>query len=106
MTDFSETGAIIAQYVKHGWELKFCIAREQDAEALRHAIQDQGFPTDIRTGNMNGLWFSRRSLPDRVAWELRRLTDPPFALVTMVPDTFTVEQHAAALREIEARMAS
>ncbi len=106
MTDPSALSSVIAQYHKHGWELKHCIARAASFEKLKAECGEAGHNVPIENGPVDGVWFARRSMPDRISWELRRLTEPPFALLTIMPDTFTDQQKVAALKEIEVRMAA
>ena len=69
-------------------------------DRLRSAHPD----LEIRRSKGEGLWFSRRSLPDREAWELRRLSGSPFALVAVVEDSLTDTEREEILRETELRM--
>jgi hypothetical protein len=48
--------------------------------------------------------FSRRSKPGSEAWELRRVTGAPFALIAVVSTVDDVEQLEAALANIEDEM--
>ena len=50
------------------------------------------------------MWFSRRSQPDREAWELRRISAAPFAVVEVLPDNLTDQEREEMLTEAEERM--
>lgn len=96
--------AIIEQYAKHDWRLRRALLSPQTQRSLGGFFSAYHPETAIINGADDALWFSRRSLPDREAWELRRLTDSPFALVTVLEDSLTKDEKEALLAETEARM--
>jgi len=94
--------AIIEQYERHGWTLRrVLISRE-----LAGALGGDGMfsDADVRPSPHGGMWFSRRSLPDREAWEMRRISASPFAVVEVIPDEFTDEEREKVLSDAESRM--
>lgn len=100
MTNDAAVAAIIEQYESHGWKLRrVLLSPEMDGSA--------GFgDAEVRTSEQGGLWFSRRSQPDREAWELRRVSASPFAVIQIVPDGLTAQERDELLGEAEARMFS
>ena len=102
MTDPAAIAAIIEQYEKHGWKLRRVLISSELADALRDSAAFPG--ADVRPSPHDGLWFSRRSLPDREAWELRRISAAPFAVVEVIPDGLTEEERDELLSEAEERM--
>jgi hypothetical protein len=95
----SDIAAIIEQYVSHGWKLR----RVLSAREIGLASPLFG-DAEIRIGEREGLWFSRRSQPDREAWELRRISPSPFAIVEVIPDGLTDQERDVVLEEAENRM--
>lgn len=91
----------IAQYEKHEWKLRRVLTVYELTPALKELVGD----AEVELSVQNALWFSRRSLPDREAWELRRLGGSPFALVTVIPDDADDDEREAMLAEIEEEMA-
>lgn len=77
---------ILAQYKKHGWTLRrvfLCAAtRENFAGALENLFGE----TPLAAGEIDAAWFSRQSPIGREAWELRRLSDSPFAIIKVFED--------------------
>ena len=71
---------IIAQYEKHGWKLRRALLSPEG----RRAVLSFDESVAVEESDLDALWFSRRSQPDREAWELRRLTGLPFALIAVV----------------------
>lgn len=95
----SDIAAIIEQYVSHGWKLRRVLLTR--AMGLTSPLFGDA---EVRTGDNDGLWFSRRSQPDREAWELRRISPSPFAIVEVIPDGLTDQERDELLEEAESRM--
>ena len=72
---------IIEQYEKHGWKLRRALLSPEG----RRALGDKVDTMPVEDSDLDALWFSRQSQPDREAWELRRLTGLPYALVAVIP---------------------
>ena len=78
-----ELAAILEQYRRHGWEpRRLLFTAEPDAELLTL------LPADVERAEaaVDALWFTRRSREGEEAWELRRLTGSPYALVEVIAD--------------------
>jgi len=90
---------LIDQYSKHGWQLRKAILASNTDRAIITLLRSEYPAIDIRDDEQSALWFSRRSLPDREAWELRRLSETPFALVTVIEDSL---DHAAKTAQLDA----
>lgn len=80
MIEPSAVDQIIEQYEKHGWKLRRALLSAEGKSAL----MDLGETFEVHDSDIDALWFSRQSQPDREAWELRRLTGLPFALVAVI----------------------
>jgi len=99
-----EIAAVIDQYAKHGWVIRRVMLSPASIVLLGAEVESI-YPAAVVTESANeGLWFSRRSLPDREAWELRRLSGSPFALVAMLEDSMSEDEREEVLRETERRM--
>ncbi len=103
MIDREALDQILAQYAKHGWKLRRVLLSKRLADELADISSSIG---DVETldSEIDGLWFSRSSRPDVTAWELRRLSQDPFALVTSVPSDADQETTEAILKEAESQM--
>ena len=100
MIEPSAVDEIIAQYEKHGWTLRralLSLAGKKSYTRLSDGI-------DIFDSDLDALWFSRRSQPDREAWELRRLTSLPFALVAVISDGTESEEFEETLSQVVEEM--
>lgn len=69
---------ILAQYEKHGWNLRRVLLSESVEANSATALFGQA---EIVSSELNALWFSRVTFEEREAWELRHLSETPFALV-------------------------
>jgi|SRR5687768_6279205 len=102
MTDPATVGEIIAQYEKHGWKLRRALLSDQGGAKLAGVLPDvETFDSDL-----DALWFSRRSRPDSEAWELRRLTNLPFALVAVIRNEASEEEVEETLAQVQDEMRS
>lgn len=96
MIERSAVDEIIAQYEKHGWTLRRALLSTEGA----NAFGDFGESVAIEESDINALWFSRRSQPDREAWELRRLSGLPFALVAVIENDATNDEMEQTLAQV------
>ncbi len=103
MTGLAEIKATIDQYDKHGWVLRRSLLSPETIAALGDGTTMHP-AVEIVEPAQEALWFSRRSLPDREAWELRRLSGSPFALVIVLEDSFDDDEREALLRATEQRL--
>ena len=86
MIGASQTGEILAQYEKHGWILRRVLLCPPTRERLNNSLEALFGETPIDSSDTDAAWFSRSSEPGREAWELRRLTGAPFALIEVFED--------------------
>lgn len=104
MTDLASISALVEQYSKHGWQLRRALLSESSAGSLgKHLSREHPGLVVVQSAD-EALWFSRRSVPGREAWELRRLSGSPFALVANIDDTFSGEQREDVLLRTQQRM--
>jgi hypothetical protein len=94
----------VATYRKHGWELRSALL--QPETRAEFDPQESQLLNDIvvRDEQFDALWFSRPSHANREAWELRLLTQTPYALFETFEEDETEEDRADVKLEMEARM--
>ena len=100
MIDAAAVGEILAQYDKHGWKLRRALLSPDSKSVFSNFDAD----VELVDSDFDALWFSRRSNPESEAWELRRVTGAPFALVVVVSAEDDGEELEAALAHIEDEM--
>lgn len=96
--------AVIDQYAKHGWQLRRALVSSEDADIFSSEFGFDEIKIATVKSENQALWFSRRTLPDREAWELRRLSGSPFALVAILEDSFDGDEREAVLEATERQM--
>lgn len=97
-----EIGKSIAVYRKHGWVLRRLLL---SAELKRRVIGDLSHLIDgvqVTDSDFDAAWFSRPPKPGGVAWEIRYLSEAPYALVEkMDENSIDFEE---TLRAVESRL--
>ncbi len=95
---------ILAQYRKHGWTLRRVLLCVETLESLTGSLETLFGETPIISFESDAAWFSRPSGIGREAWELRRLTSAPFALVEVFEDEDDEAVREEARFEMEQRL--
>lgn len=94
---------INATYERHGWRLRRVLLRPQTREKLVEAPHDL-LDVAIRDSDVDALWFARASHGSREAWELRLITESPYALFETFEANETEEEREQMRLEMENRM--
>ena len=95
---------LVATYRKHGWELRRALLQSTTVAELEAQEAQLLDGVVVQEAPVEALWFSRPSHNKRDAWELRLLTQTPYALFeTFEPDE-TEEERDEVRLEMEARM--
>jgi len=94
---------ILAQYKKHGWNLRRVLLSAETSENLSASLSLFG-QAEIVASELNAAWFSRPSNEGREAWELRYLSATPFALVEVFEKDDEEEVREEICREMETRL--
>ena len=91
---------LVATYKKHGWELRSTLLQPATRSELGTLINE----IPVKESNLDALWFSRPSHDNRDAWELRLLSQTPYALFETFGPEETEEQRAEVKQEMEERL--
>lgn len=100
MIDAAAVDEVITLYEKHGWKLRRALLSRDERKSLEASLN----AIDIVESDLSALWFSRRAKPESEAWELRRLTGSPFALVAVVPSDAPGDEVEATLAQVVEEM--
>lgn len=105
MIDIPQIEEILSLYGKHGWTLRRVLL----SDALRVRISDRletlfGANTVFVTSEINALWFSRASVGGDETWEIRHLSQTPFALIEVFDEDDDEEMREERRGEIEAEL--
>jgi hypothetical protein len=106
-----------ATYRRHGWRLVRALARPETLEELRAgaANDDAGASNSEDAGatyegvavsesDVDAMWFARASQGGREAWELRLVSETPYALFELFEPDEPEEDREDVRREMEARL--
>ena len=91
---------IIATYRKHGWTLQRMLLRPSTRSAVSAGGEEIFQGASINEAPIDALWFSRPSHRQREAWELRLLSETPYALF----ETFEKDEPEDAREEVRREM--
>ena len=97
------TKDIIGTYERHGWKLRRVLLRPETV-SLVSQVGDLFGDADLRESYFDALWFARPSHGGREAWELRSISEQPYALFEAFEADESEEDREAARREMENRM--
>ena len=94
---------LLGTYRKYGWELKGALLTPTTRAELSGGTENLANLL-IKDAPFDALWFSRPSHNQRVAWELRLLSETQYALFESFEADETEEQREEMRVEMEARM--
>jgi hypothetical protein len=88
---------IVLLYKKHGWSLRRVLLSDELRVSLNEALRELfGGAEIVSSPFLNAAWFSRASRDSHETWELRHLSETPFALLAV----FTAETDEKTREEI------
>lgn len=105
MRQVERINEIVATYTRHGWQLRSALVRPETRAEM--AGQEGAFfeQVEIREAPFDALWFARASHAGREAWELRFVSETPYALFETFEADEDEEERQEVRREMEARLA-
>lgn len=107
MINRQQIAEILSLYKKHGWNLRRVLLSERLKASLADSPLEQLFgAAEIRVSEIDAVWFSRPSRDNQEAWELRRLSETPYALMEMFDEDDDEDIREESLSETEARFKS
>ena len=95
---------ILALYKKHGWILRRVLLSDALRASLADSLEKLFGAAEIRLSEIDAAWFSRPSKAGQEAWELRRLSETPLALLEIFDIEDEDEIREETLAEIESRL--
>ena len=102
MIDATEIGEIIAVYRKHGWILRRVLLSTASQERLGDGISNFIGGVSIIACDIDAAWFSRSKKPGGVAWEIRQLSETPYALLENIDENSA--EFEDQLRAVKSRL--
>lgn len=103
MIDAAAINEILKVYSKHGWNLRRVLLSAALDESLKATSGDLFGDIGVSVAQIDAAWFSRPPKPGAVAWEIRHLSEIPFALLEYLDESDT--DFESNLRAVETRLA-
>lgn len=85
MIDADSVRELIETYEKHGWLFRRVLLTPALSKAFR-GDEDMFGDVPVKVASIDAAWFSRPPKPGGIAWELRYLGDPPYALLEKIDE--------------------
>lgn len=101
MINAAACGEIIRTYAKHGWLLRRVLLTTNLRRSLGDASSGLFGDVDVSDCSIDAAWFSRPPSNGEIAWEIRHLSETPFALLEYVDeasDDFEQKLHGVEIR--------
>lgn len=95
---------IISQYEKHGWKLSRVLLCDETRKNLETSLEEIFGDAEITEAEVDAAWFTRPSKNEREAWELRLLSENPFALVETFEKDLDEDSRNQIKKEMETRL--
>ena len=95
---------ILTIYHRHGWELRRALITPEAFLRLDDETKALFGEAKLIETALEALWFARPSHQGREAWELRLLSEQPYALFEAFEADQVEEQREDTRREMEERM--
>ena len=93
---------IVGLYVKHGWQLRRVLLKPETRAQFDQSPALETGP--FIEAAVDAIWFSRPSHGGREAWELRLLSENPYALFETFEADEIPEERDEMLMEMENRL--
>ncbi len=105
MIDAEQIREILSLYKKHGWNLRRVLLSNELRVSLNEDLQKLFSDAELVSSPfLNAAWFSRASRASRETWELRHLSETPFALLEVFDAETDEETREKARKEVETRL--
>ena len=101
MTSKETIRSIVDQYDRNGWTLRRILLSPESQDRLGPAVSDLFGDIEVKRSDIDACWFSRASRGNSTAWELRWLSEFPFALIEVIDEGSALTEVERILRETE-----
>jgi hypothetical protein len=104
MIKAGQIAEILSLYKKHGWILRRVLLSDALKNSLPDSLDSLFGAAEIRSSEIDAVWFSRTPSADQETWELRRLSETPYALIEFFDADDEEEIREETLREVESKL--
>lgn len=103
MIDAAALGELSKTYSKHGWIPRRVLLTAATRKSLGKNVHEIFGDVKVIVGHIDAVWFSRPQARGEIAWELRHLSETPFALLKYADET--ADDFESRLHQVESRLA-
>lgn len=104
MINDGQIAEILSLYKKHGWILRRVLLSDALKKQLSDSPEKIFGAAEIVSAEIDAVWFSRPARNNLESWELRRLSENPFALYEAVSADADDKLRDEILEKAEAKM--
>ena len=101
MINAGQIAEILSLYKKHGWTLSRVLLSAETGKNLSDSLEKLFGNAEISASKIDAAWFSRPSKNGFEAWELRHLSETPFALFEVFSAETDEDERRQKLGEME-----
>lgn len=102
MIDGAACSEIIRTYAKHGWILRRVLLKSDTRISTGEGLVTVFGDIEITNSEIDAAWFSRPPAVGEIAWEIRHLSEAPFALLEYLDEN--ADDFEAKLIAVESRL--
>ena len=95
---------ILNIYKKHGWTLRRVLLSDGLKKSLEDSAKSLFGIAELTASDIDAAWFSRASNATRETWEIRHLSQTPFALLEVIDKAAPESERNAVLSATEGRL--
>jgi len=104
MIKAGQIAEILSLYKKHGWILRRVLLSDALKNSLPAPLENLFGAAEIRSAEIDAAWFSRPPNANQETWELRRLSETPYALIEIFDAEDDEEIREETLLEVESNL--
>jgi len=93
---------IVQTYDKHGWVLRRVLLSAELRQQLRDNIIELFGEAAVLESDIDAAWFSRPPKQGALAWEIRHLSESPYALLEVLDENGP--DFEVSLQKVESRL--
>ena len=95
---------ILSLYTKHGWKLRRVLLSPKLKLHLADSIETLFNATEIIDAEIDAIWLSRASAGNAESWEIRCLSETPYALLEVFDEEDEEEVREEIRQELQAQI--
>lgn len=104
MISAGQIAEILSLYQRHGWTLRRVLLSSKLKKHLAGDLEELFGKAQIISSDIDAMWFSRPKRHHQETWELRRLSETPYALLAVFAPEDEEKFREETLCELELRM--